>query len=370
MDNVSMTGCDSHDKDLVLKTAVNKAKARGQSFENNESGRVAMTRYLKGHARENNCRRIVFAYEASGQGYGLYDQLREAGIECHVLAPTKMEKSLKRKKQKNDKKDAEDILKLVRGHVLAGNDLPTVWVPDHKTRDDREVVRVRLDARVKATAIKAQMVSLLKRHQLRKPKEVGSNWTKGHRGWLDGLVTTRGAMLPGARGALSSLLRQLESLECEVKELDEEVEALSEEHRYAEPARELGLEKGVGLLTAMVYLSEMGDLRRFKNRRQIGCYLGLVPSSDESGERSEKKGHITHQGPERVRKVLCQAVWARIRSHEKTRLAYEKIVAKNPKHKKIAVVAMMRRLGILLWHVGLRAQLRAEVYSGPVETAA
>ena len=123
-------------------------------------------------------------------------------------------------------------------------------------------------------------------------------------------------------------------------------------------------------MTAMVFLAEMGDLRRFKNRRQVGCYLGLVPSSDESGERSEKKGHITHQGPERICKVLCQAVWARVRSHPETRAAYERIVAKNPRHKKIAVVAMMRRLGILLWHTGLRAQLRADVYNELSGTAA
>ena len=51
---------------------------------------------------------------------------------------------------------------------------------------------------------------------------------------------------------------------------------------------------------AMVYLTEMGDLSRFANRQQVGAFLGLVPSSFETGKDDDRKGHITHQGPSRV----------------------------------------------------------------------
>ena len=69
----------------------------------------------------------------------LCDQLRAAGIECHVLAPTKIERSSKQKRNKNDDGDAERLLDIIRGHVLAGTKLPAgVWVPDMQTRDDRE----------------------------------------------------------------------------------------------------------------------------------------------------------------------------------------------------------------------------------------
>jgi transposase len=112
----------------------------------------------------------------------------------------------------------------------------------------------------------------------------------------------------------------------------------------------------VGVLTAMVFVTELGDLRRFANRRQVGSFLGLVPSSAESGQAADRKGHITHQGPSRVRKVLCQAVWSRLRSLESERQAYDRIVHRNPKHKKIAVVARMRALAVKLWHTGLAAQ--------------
>jgi transposase len=157
----------------------------------------------------------------------------------------------------------------------------------------------------------------------------------------------------------------LRFLEEEAAEMGGLVKALSETARYAEPAREMMKEKGVGLLVAMVFLSEMGDLSRFGNRRRVASYVGLAPSSSESGESSERKGHITHQGSHRVRKVLCQAVWTRVRYDGKEKKAYERIVARNPKHKKIAVVAMMRRLDVTLWRTGTEAQKRARMGEKP-----
>ena len=81
----------------------------------------------------------------------------------------------------------------------------------------------------------------------------------------------------------------------------------------------------------MVFLTEMGDLSRFSNRKQIGAYLGLVPASNESGEGQERKGHITRQGSPRVRKMLCQATWSRVRTDKNEQLVYGRICAKNPK---------------------------------------
>jgi transposase len=64
----------------------------------------------------------------------------------------------------------------------------------------------------------------------------------------------------------------------------------------------------------------------------------------------DRKGHLTRQGSARLRKVLCQATWSRIRHDARTRLLYERLVRRNPKKKKVAVVACMRQLAILMWH--------------------
>lgn len=108
--------------------------------------------------------------------------------------------------------------------------------------------------------------------------------------------------------------------------------------------------RGVGLLTALVFLTELGDVTRFRNRGQLGSYLGLAPSSFESGKAHDRKGHITRGGSPRLRKVLCQAVWSQIRWDQDLRAVYQRICAKNPQKNKIGVVALMRRLGIRMWH--------------------
>ena len=122
--------------------------------------------------------------------------------------------------------------------------------------------------------------------------------------------------------------------EKEVSILDGHVAELAQSPRYCTQVEALVAElKGVGVHVAMVFLTEMGDLTRFSNRREIAAYSGLVPSSDESGDNSDKKGHITHQGSWRLRKALCQAAWSRARTDETERAVHARICAKNPNHK-------------------------------------
>ena len=216
---------------------------------------------------------------------------------------------------------------------------------------------MRLDVGEKITALKAQVQSLLKRCQLRRGPGLGKGWTKAFRGWLqrelaDPIRACRSPLGASGQAALASLLRQLQSLEEEEERLDQAVAALACSPRYEARVGEVTKLCGVGMLTAIVFLTELGDLSRFANRRQIAAYLGLVPSSNESGQRNDRKGHITHQGFSRVRKVLCQATWARVRHNEQEKAIYERINAKNPKKKKIAVVASMRRLAVRMWHLG------------------
>jgi transposase len=158
MDQVIMVACDLHDRTMLLKIAVAaNSVVKTLTLPNTCSGRGRLIALLKSQAAEVSAARVVFAYEASGQGFGLCDQLTDAGIQCHVLAPTRIARSCKHQRQKTDEKDAQVILELLRGHVLAGNELPTVWIPDAQTRDDREIVRARLDLAEKITATKTQI---------------------------------------------------------------------------------------------------------------------------------------------------------------------------------------------------------------------
>jgi len=358
MDKFIMVGCDLHDRTMLLKIAQDRGKVEMRSWSNSPGSRRAMIEDLRRRARQAGGARTIFAYEASGSGFVLHDELTAAGIECHVLAPTRMERSVKHCRSKTDESDAMAILNSVRAYVLAGVELPSVWVPDRRTRDDRELVRLRLDVGEKRSKVKTQIRWLLKRNGIEQSMAPANPWTDKYWRWLHDLAESH---LPVCAGlALASLLRQLGSLLREIETLDRQVLALSQIDRYAVPVASLRGYKGVGVLTAMVFLTELGDLSRFANRRQVGSFLGLTPSSNESGEASDRKGHITHQGPSRVRKVLCQAVWSRLRSEESERIAYDRLVARNPKHKKIAVVARMRVMAVWLWHAGLAAQRRVK----------
>ena len=159
------------------------------------------------------------------------------------------------------------------------------------------------------------------------------------------------------RTALGSLLRQIDLLELEIKKLDEAIDQLSQQPHRKTIVDALDQETGIGRLTATAYAVEVSDFTRFRRGRQVGAYWGLTPSSDESGEIHDRKGHITRQGAPRIRKLLCQATWYRVQNDAQVREVYQRLVNRNAKKKKIAVVACMRRLAVRLWHIGRQAQL-------------
>jgi len=358
MENFILVGCDLHDKNMCLKFALGRGEVHTRNFENNRGGCAAMLEELRKHAAAAGGARIVFAYEASSLGFTLHDFLEAEGVDCHVLAPSKIPRSTRQRSCKTDEKDAQALLEILRANCLAGNPLPSIWIPDELTREHRELVHTRLDAQNKCSTVKTQIRTFLKRQKELKDQAPRGGWNKAFREWLNALKESVTLGLC-ARQALASLLRQNEFLENEIAVLDAQLAALAKHERYAPSVERLKKLKGVGLLSALVFLVEMGDQTRFANRRKLAAFIGLVPSSHESGESSDRKGHITHQGPARVRFVLCQAVWNRVRYDPDERAFYQRVVAKNPKHKKIAVVASMRRLAIRMWHECLAAKAAA-----------
>jgi transposase len=346
MSKVTMIGCDLHLRSILLQYSIADNTPQQASFVNDAAGRAKMIDMLLKFAEKHGSIRIVFAYEASSLGYGLCDQLHECGIECHVLSPTHLPKSAKQAKQKTDAKDAMMLLEVVRGHILAGNSLPAVWTPPQRLRDDRELVRARIDASDETTKIKLQILSMFKRRGVEKP-DWYSTWTKRFVKWLREIVA---GMDEFVAPVLEILIDRYELLVKHQAKLDKCLKKLSQTSRYKVAAEELRKLPGVGLLTTMTFLTEMGDLNRFQNRREIAAYLGLCPSSHESGDANDRKGHITRQGPSRVRKLLCQAAWVAITRCPETSKDYDRIRGGKKNRTKKALVAIMRQLAIKMWH--------------------
>jgi transposase len=209
--------------------------------------------------------------------------------------------------------------------------------------------------KAESTRSKNQIQSLLRRNGIRKPEEVEKPWTKGFMKWLASVELS-----PGSKATLSSYIMQFEALEKNVKLLNEAVEQLSQEKRYVTQVEALVAITGVGILTAMVFLTELGDLGRFPNRRAFIAYIGMAPSSHESGDVTDRKGHITRCGSSRIRGILNQAVWARLRHDVEEKAKYEKYLETHKGGKKKAIVTFMSKLALTMWHTGLPAQYEYE----------
>src|SRR5262245_28986349 len=97
-----MVGCDLHDKTMLLRVAVDQGGAETLSVANTSDGRGGMIAQLRHMDESEGGARVVFAYEASGQGFGLYDELRDAGTERYVLAPTRIAHCVQHKRRKTD----------------------------------------------------------------------------------------------------------------------------------------------------------------------------------------------------------------------------------------------------------------------------
>lgn len=359
MCKVIMIGCDLHDRSMVLRYSVGAGKPHQMTIENTTLGRQKLIARFKRLASEHKMDRIVMVYEASGLGHGLSDLLHSQGIECFVLSPTHLPKSSKSAKLKTDAKDAQMLLEQLRGFVLAGNALPVVWTPPPILREDRELVRARIDVADEMTRVKLKITTLLKAREVQFISPTKGRWTKAAIMKMRTQLVKELGIAVGTK--LKLLLDRLDMYRREMHELDAALVQLSREARYKESCKALQKLPGVGVLVAMSFLTEMGDLTRFDNRRQVGAYLGLCPAAHESGNTNDRKGRITRQGPARLRKVLCQAAWTAVAHDSASAEAYHRIRQGQKKRTKKALTAMMRRLGVRMWHEAMKLGVHSDL---------
>jgi transposase len=103
---------------------------------------------------------------------------------------------------------------------------------------------------------------------------------------------------------------------------------------------------GVGPLTALAFVLIIGTPERFAGAKQIGTYVGLIPSEDSSGGR-QRLGYITKQGSSLLRFLLVEAAQAAVRCNVDWRRRYRHLVMRRQRN--IAKVAMGRRMGVRLY---------------------
>ena len=269
-------------------------------------------------------------YEAGFCGFWAHDRLQERGVNCIVVHPADVPTT---NKERTSKRDRIDCRKLAR-HLRSG-ELKGIYVPTRLQLEDRSLVRSRQTLVRKQTRCKNQIKSFLLFYGLELPEEmVQSRWSKK---FLHQLAEIRMERDSGHL-ALQSYLEELQQLRKLIAAVNRGIILLSREAAYREMVQRLKTIPGVSTLTAMILLTELGDLTRFKNLDRLASYVGLIPDTKASGE-TEHIGGLTFRRNAQLRAVLIEAAWTASRLDPVLLLAFNQYCRRMKKTKAIVKIA-------------------------------
>lgn len=255
--------------------------------------------------------------------------LAELGIELWIGDAAEI-KTRRVRKQKTDRNDAVLLLKL-----LLENNFPRIWVPSPENRDLRQLVWHRHRLVQMRTRIMNQLQALAMNEGQRRKRKL---WNEPGRAQLERLP-----LAVWASRRRKDLLELLDRIDPPIEELTRAVE---QEARKRPEVQRLMTHPGVGPLTALAFVLIIGTPERFPCGKQIGSYVGLIPSEDSSAGH-QRLGHITKQGSSLLRFLLVEAAQAAARCDADWRRRYVHLAMR--RQKSIAKVGMARRLAVRLY---------------------
>jgi transposase len=267
--------------------------------------------------------------ETTGYSRWFERLLAELSIELWIGDAAEIETQRVRK-QKTDPNDARLLLKL-----LLEDNFPRIWVPGPENRDLRQLVWHRHRLVQMRTRIMNQLQALAMNEGQRRKKKL---WNEQGRAQLEKLP-----LAPWASRRRKDLLELLDRMNPPIQELTRAVE---QEARKRPEVLRLMTHPGVGPLTALAFVLIIGTPERFPRGKQIGSYVGLIPSEDSSAGH-QRLGHITRQGSSLLRFLLVEAAQAAARCDADWRRGYMHLAMRRQRN--IAKVAMARRLGVRLY---------------------
>ena len=267
--------------------------------------------------------------EATGHARWFERLLAELGFELWIGDPAQI-KAKRVRRQKTDREDARLLLRLLREDRF-----PRIWIPSPENRDLRQLLWHRHRLVQMRTRMMNQLQALAMNEGMRWKTKL---WSQKGR--------TKFEKLPLASWAnrrRQELLQLLDRINPIIGELTAAVER--EANKRPEVLR-LMTHPGVGPLTALAYVLIIGDPTRFPCGKQIGSYLGMIPSEDSSAGK-QRLGHISKQGNSLLRFLLVEAAQAAVRHDPDWRRRYLHLTLR--REPRIAKVAMARKLGVRLY---------------------
>ncbi|MPW11755.1 IS110 family transposase [Paraburkholderia sp. CNPSo 3155] len=294
--------------------------------------------------------RVVVSYEAGQDAFWICRALQTHGIECYVVDPASIPVERHRRRAKTDRLDGTKLVINLRAWLRGERDrMHVVHVPSPQDEASRHLMRERGQL---------QKEVLQHRDRMRKLLATLGCWDDvDSRKFATRLARREVRCHDGA--PLPEELHQRLLRECERLALaEQQLAALEKAYRaqLPEPARDridqLTRLSGIGPVSGSRLALEL-FWRQFANRRQVGACTGLVPQPYDSGESQVDQG-ISKQGNRRVRALLIETAWTWIRYQPRsalTRWFNERTQGTGPNRRarRIAIVAVARRLVVALW---------------------
>ena len=243
-------------------------------------------------------------YEAGFSGFCLHESLWEAHINCIVINPADIPTTHKESEFKTDKNDALKIAKALRS-----GDLNPIAIPDKQLQEDRSLVRYRIQLRKDIVRQKCRIKSLLAFYNVQIPEQwSASRWSRPFVNWLWNLELTTDE---GTK-TLRLLMGMFSYIHGMCVNTDNHLRELSRTKRHEKQSKHyLRLSSDLERVRSIEFLVQIGDIKRFKNNDKLANYLGLVPSSNSSGE-SIKQDRLTYRGHKQLRSIMVEAAWTSI----------------------------------------------------------
>jgi transposase len=231
---------------------------------------------------------------------------------------------------KTDRLDAQVLSELGRSNLR----LPVCYVPDDEVFALREHLRARQDLVQIRTMLKNRVHAVLHRRGILTPEQ--DLFGKAGQEWLGQIELDE-----AGRQIVSRFQEGLATIERTIAESTAMLRRIARQDRWSKQAALLQTIPGVGLITSLTMLAELGDLSRFASRAAVTNFVGLIPVTRLSNDHGFQ-GRITRRGSRHLRAVLVEAAWVAIRRVPRYQALFERI--KQRKHACTAIVAVARQI--------------------------
>jgi transposase len=293
---------------------------------------------------------VACCFEAGRDGFWLQRLLAAHGIAAHVLEPASVLVNRRARRAKTDRLDAEGMLRVLAAWLGGDRQVCSmVRVPTPEEEDAKRPHREREHLVQEKLRLVNRIEALLFTQGIRARPSLRS-WERD----LAELRTGDGRALPPLlRAELDRLRRRLVLILELIRETEtERAEALAAAAHDATARKITALQRirGVGANFAAVLGREV-FYRSFANRRQLASYVGIAPTPHQSGG-TDRDRSISRAGNARARTTLIQLAWLWLRYQPGSALATwfrERVGALQGRTRRIAIVAMARRLLVALW---------------------